>query len=449
MHRISFISAIIVLALFISVPAESKKNNKQQTFPDGQPIPVWFTDTTKVDVSNLGRKYVITDYGVQNDSNLLQTAAIQNVIDRCAAEGGGVVVFPKGTFLSGSIFFKPGTHMHLEAGGRLKGSDAITNYKILKTRIEGQTIDYFAALVNANGVDGFTITGQGTIDGNGWRFWDEFWIRRKVNRKCTNLEALRPRMVYISNSNNVTVQDVRLINSGFWTNHIYKCTRVKYLDCYIYAPTSGYPKAPSSDALDIDACQDVLVRGCYINVNDDAVCLKGGKGTFVDKDSTNGPVRNVIVENCRFGIAGGGITFGSEAWDCSNIILRNCDFQGTGNIVRFKMRPDTPQKYQNVLVENITGHTKNGIQVAEWRQFFNLLDRPDMPRSFVNNIIMRNIDIKCSKVFYLVRKSENYDVRNLTFENVNAEDPTGIFDTSFVDGSKVKNVTVNGKKYDK
>ena len=246
--------------------------------------------------------------GEGGDSTALQTEAIQKVIDTAASQGGGVVVVPRGTFLTGSLFFRPGTHLHLREGARLKGSDAITHYKIVKTRLEGQTLNYFAALINADGVDGFTITGSGTIDGNGRRFYDEFWLRRKVFPKCTNLEALRPRMIYISDSKNVTVQDVRLVYSGFWTNHLYRCSRVRYIGCYIYAPTSGYPKGPSTDALDLDACQDVHVRGCYINVNDDAVCLKGGKGTFVDKDSTNGPCRNVLIENVTYGVAGAGVT---------------------------------------------------------------------------------------------------------------------------------------------
>ena len=357
------------------------------------------------------------------------------------------MVVPRGTFLTGSLFFRPGTHLHLQEGARLKGSDAITHYKIVKTRLEGQTLNYFAALINADGVDGFTITGSGTIDGNGRRFYDEFWLRRKVFPKCTNLEALRPRMIYISDSKNVTVQDVRLVYSGFWTNHLYRCSRVRYIGCYIYAPTSGYPKGPSTDALDLDACQDVHVNGCYINVNDDGVCLKGGKGTFVDKDSTNGPCRNVLIENVTYGVAGAGVTFGSEAWDCSNVILRNCTFNGTGNLVLFKMRPDTPQKYRNVLVENVSGTPKNGIRVARWMQFHNLLDRPDMPRSGVWNVTLRNADVRCSKKFYDVQQSDKYDLSGFTFENIKAEDPKGGFDTSYIKDCKVKDVTVNGVKY--
>lgn len=439
--------ALLMAALLLTAATAAGAKKQKQLWPDGTAMDEWFGDTAKVDVNSLGRQYVITDYGVGTDSTVLQTEAIQKVIDTAAQAGGGVVVVPGGTFLTGSLFFRPGTHLHLMPGSRLKGSDAIADYKIVKTRLEGQTLNYFAALINANGVDGFTITGQGTIDGNGRRFYDEFWLRRKVFPKCTNLEALRPRMIYISDSKDITVQDVRLVYSGFWTNHLYRCSRVRYLDCYIYAPTSGYPKGPSTDALDLDACSDVHVRGCYINVNDDAVCLKGGKGTFVDKDSTNGPCRNILIEDCRYGVAGAGVTFGSEAWDCSNVILRNCTFAGTGNLVLFKMRPDTPQKYRNVLVENVSGTPKNGIRVARWMQFFNLLDRPDMPRSAVSNVTLRNVDVRCSKKFYDVQPSDKYDLSGFTFENIRAEDPKGGFDTSYIKDCTVEGVSVNGVEY--
>ena len=114
-------------------------------WPDGTPVSSWFADTSRVDISTLGTKYVLTDYGVIEDSTLVQTAAIQAVIDRASAGGGGVVVVPRGTFLSGALFFKKGTHLHIEAGGKLKGIDDIRHYPLVKTRIEGQTRDYFAA----------------------------------------------------------------------------------------------------------------------------------------------------------------------------------------------------------------------------------------------------------------------------------------------------------------
>lgn len=104
-------------------------------FPNGEPVAEWFNDTSRVDVDTLGAKYVLTDYGVKADSTLLQTEAIQRVIDLAAAQGGGVVVVPKGTFLSGSLFFRQGTHLHLRDGAVLKGIDAIKYYPLVNTRM--------------------------------------------------------------------------------------------------------------------------------------------------------------------------------------------------------------------------------------------------------------------------------------------------------------------------
>lgn len=186
-----------------------------EVFPDGTPISDWFKESRVVSVETLGRKYCVTDYGVKNDSTLLQTEAIQQVIDKAAEEGGGVVYIPKGTFLSGSLFFKPNTHLYLEKGATLKGSDDISHFAVIDTRLEGQNLKYFAALVNAIGVDGFTLSGEGRINGNGLRFWKSFWLRREVNPQCTNLEELRPRLVYIADSKDVQLAGVRLENSPF------------------------------------------------------------------------------------------------------------------------------------------------------------------------------------------------------------------------------------------
>ena len=99
----------------------------------------------------------------------------------------------------------------------------------MDTRIEGQSVKYFSALINADKVNGFTISGSGTINGNGLRYWKSFWLRRQWNPKCTNMDEMRPRLVYISNSNDVQLSGVRFINSPFWTTHLYRCNNVKLL----------------------------------------------------------------------------------------------------------------------------------------------------------------------------------------------------------------------------
>lgn len=438
-----------MLLLTVAGYAKSKKKVVVERWPDGTVMDAWFKDTTKVDMNALGRQYVITDYGVKNDSTLVQTTAIQAIIDRAAQEGGGVVVIPQGTFLTGALFFKQGTHLYVQ--GRLKGSDRIVDYPVVTTRIEGQTCKYFPALVNADGVDGLTIGGHGTIDGNGLNYWREFWLRRSWNPKCTNKDAQRPRLTYISNSKNVTIQDVRLINSPFWTNHVYKSSHVRYLDCYIYAPTEKVwdldPKrgAPSSDAIDIDVCTDILINGCYMHVNDDAVVLKGGKGTWADKDETNGPCERILVQNCRYGRVHGCLTLGSESLHDRNIILRNCSAENTDRVLWLKMRPDTPQYYEYVLVESFTGKCTRFLFIHPWTQFYEMGDRPDMPLSACNNIVMRDIRMNCNH-FFDVALSDKYTLRDFTFERIDVTDEKDAFDANLIPNTIVKDVVINGVK---
>ena len=403
----------------IAGAAKPKKKAAVDVWPDGTVMDAWFKDTTKVDVAKLGKQYVITDFGVKQDSTVVQTAAIQAVIDRAAQNGGGVVVIPEGTYLTGALFFKQGTHLHVI--GRLKGSDRIIDFPYMTTRIEGETCTYFCALINADGLDGFTISGKGTIDGNGLNYWQEFWIRRKWNPQCTNKDAQRPRLTYISNSKNVTVQDVKLINSPFWTNHVYKSNHVRYLDCYIYAPTENIwapdptRGAPSSDAIDIDACTDVMVNGCFMHVNDDAVVLKGGKGTWADKDETNGDCERILIQNCRYGKVHGCLTLGSESLHDRNIILRNCYTEKSDRVLWLKMRPDTPQHYEYVLVENITGKCKRFLFIHPWKQFFKMEKRDDMPLSRCNNIVMRNINVN-AETQYDVKTSDKYELKDFVID---------------------------------
>lgn len=402
----------LLFASFLGIQASG-----QELFPDGTPIPDWFRENQQTDIRTLGTPYKVTDYEVSsNDSTLLQTEKLQAVIDRAARAGGGVIILPKGTYLSGALFFKPKTHLHLEEGAVLKGSDDICNFPIVDTRIEGQSLKYFAALVNADHADGFTISGKGTINGNGERYWRSFWLRRKVIPQCTNMDELRPRLVYISNSNDVQLSGVSLINSPFWTTHLYRCNRVKLLDLHIFAPSAPV-KAPSSDAVDIDVCSDVLIKDCYMSVNDDAVALKGGKGPWADQDANNGSNRNIIIEDCTYGFCHSGLTCGSESIHNRNIILRRCKISNASRLLWLKMRPDTPQHYEYILVEEVTGNAKSLLYIKPWTQFFDLKGRTDMPKSYSNNVTMRNIRFDCD-IFFNVSSSEQYELKDFTFENL-------------------------------
>lgn len=416
-----------------------------EIFPDGTPIPEWFREHRVVSVKELGKQYCITNYGVQNDSTILQTERIQAVIDKAAQEGGGVICIPKGTFLSGSLFFRPRTHLYLEKGATLKGSDDISHFDVIDTRLEGQNLTYFAALVNVIGVDGFTLSGEGKINGNGLRFWKSFWLRRQVNPQCTNLEELRPRLIYIADSKNVQLSGVRLENSPFWTTHLYRCENVKLLNLSIFAPHSPV-KAPSSDAIDIDVCKNVLVKGCYMSVNDDAIALKGGKGPWADQDKVNnGSNLNIIIEDCVWGFCHSALTCGSESIHNRNILVRRCRVEHAQRLLWLKMRPDTPQNYEYIQLEDITGSAINFLFAQPWTQFFDLKDRKDVPYSYSSHVTMRNIQLDCDVLFAVKKDETQYKLSDFLFENLKiTARKSGEICKDYIHNLQIRNVTVNG-----
>jgi len=428
---------------FISILTISFKSLIADKFPDGTIISDWFFKDHEVNFTKDIRYYNIVDYGVINDSNIVQTSKIQAVIDLAHKNGGGVIVISSGTFLSGSLFFKAGTHLYLEKNAVLKGSDDISDFALLTTRIEGQTIKYFAALVNVDSCDGFTLSGEGTINGNGFRYWKSFWLRRQYNPHCTNLEELRPRLLYVSNSKNVMIKDIKLVNSPFWTTHFYKCENIKLINLYIYAPHEGL-KAPSSDAIDLDVCKNVHIKNCTISVNDDAIALKGGKGPLADKDLNNGPNSNVIIENCTFLFCHSALTCGSESIHNWNIILRNSKVNGK-RLLTLKMRPDTPQKFEKILVENIEGNVNFMIDINPWLQFFDLKGEKDTKVSYASDIKVKNVNIRCQKILN-VKLSDQYRLSNFYIENLIVKECNEKeISIELLKVFKLKNIKINDK----
>lgn len=413
----------------------------QEQFPDGKQIPEWFSKNEKIDINTLGKQYRITDHGVVNDSTSVQTERLQAIIDLAAEKGGGVIIIPKGTFLSGSLFFKPRTHLHLEEGAVLKGSDDISHFKIVPTRMEGQTLKYFAALVNADGIDGFTISGKGMLNGNGLRYWKAFWLRRQVNPDCTNMDEMRPRVIYLSHCKNVQIEGVKIADSPFWTTHFYKCSYLKMLDLRITSPHSPI-QAPSTDAIDLDVCNNVLIKNCYMSVCDDAVALKGGKGPWADEDENNGGNYDIIIEDCDYGYCHSALTCGSESIHNRNILFRRCTMNGPSNLLRLKMRPDTPQKNEYIVVEDIKGKVGNFLAVAPWTQFYDLKGREDLPVSCSEKITMRNMDLDCN-TFFAVRKSDQYRLSEFCFENLTIRAKKDKVDESIIDSLTMNNVKIN------
>ncbi|MES2657634.1 MAG: glycosyl hydrolase family 28 protein [Verrucomicrobiota bacterium] len=422
------------------------------------------------------KHFPISEFGAVADGKTINTAAIQKAIDQAAIDGGGVVEIPAGTFRSGSIFLKKGVELHLAENAVLLGSTDIEDYPKRDTRIEGHFEPWRMALVNAQEMDHVRIGGKGVIDGNGITFWAKFWQRRKENPKCTNLEVERPRLMFIDRCKDVRVEGISLRYSGFWNLHLYRCSEVLIDGLTITAPTrhtqhrnymtadilKGMEKdatvrnlplkdnilGPSTDGIDIDSSQKVTVRNCYISVNDDNIALKGSKGPLADQDKDSPPVEDILVENCEFGDGNGMITCGSEATLVRNVTVRNCRITGDATMLTLKLRPDTPQHYENILIDGITLEGGKGrmLNVAPWTQFFDLKGHAPPSRT-VNNITIRNV----TGAFHTLGSlggNPGDTLRDITLENIDLKLKDASFQPKGVKNFAAKNVVLNGKAYE-
>ena len=363
-----------------------------------------------------------------------ETSALQGKIDEIATRGGGVLVIPKGVHLTGALYFKPGVNLHLEEGAVLLGSNEESDYPKCTTRIEGETCCYYPALVNADRCDGFTITGRGTIDGNGISTWELFWRRFKDAQEekgsadtFRNKDLMRPRILYVSNSRNVDVSGVTFKNSKFWTTHFYQCENVLVHDCFFLAEVTkdskgNELKGPSTDAVDIDKCKNFTVRSCRISVNDDGVVVKGGKGAWANdyaRHPENGPSSDILVEDCLFEAPTHScLTLGSECPEARRVVMRNCRMEGAGDMLYLKMRTDTPQRYTDVVVDGMTGNCSTVFHAGTWTQYADMGGRElsDL-KSIATNVEIRNCRVTCHSRCNVEENAETHELRELKFKN--------------------------------
>ena len=139
--------------------------------------------------------------------------------------------------------------------------------------------------------------------------------------------------------------------------------------------------------------------------------------------------------------------FLDENREAVNIIMRNCSSENASRVLWLKMRPDTPQQYENVRVEGITGKARSFLVIRPWTQFFKPQNRPDMPKSYCRHITMKNINMDCNN-FFDVAPSDKYDLSDFTFENIRVNDKKNAFSSDVIPGTVVRKVVINSKKYE-
>ena len=399
------------------------------------------------------RRYSIADFGAKGDGQTLNTKAIQSAIEKCASDGGGVVTVPEGTFLSGSIFLKQGVNLSVEKGGILEGSQNTNDYPWIATRIAGLEMKWPAALVNASNLTDVEISGEGTIDGSGERWWKEYWdLRaREPSGLDPHFKAPRPRLVHVYESKKVAVRDLLLKDSAFWNLQLTYCDGVEVHNLRIRAPHEPM-KTANSDGIDIDSTRNVLITGCDIECDDDAICLKAGRDA--DGLRVNRPTENVVIRNCHAGHAAGLVAFGSETAGCiRNVRISDCRADnGCGEVVRFKTRMGRGGIVEDVVYENIKVDGARAVFNFNMDAFsstwlpeqFRSPAPPDKATPTFRNIVVRNLKANnCSGAGSLVGLRES-PLRDITLENVEINaDNTFVIRNAL--GLRFNNVKVNGR----
>ena len=296
-------------------------------------------------------------FGAVGDGKTMATVGIQRAID-AAAKKGGVVTLKPGIYLSGSIFVKTNVTLRLDAGVTILGSQRIEDYPMMPTRVAGIEMTWPAALVNVYEQTNATVTGAGTIDGDGSVFWKSYWDLRKAYeprglRWASDYDARRPRLVQVYKSSHVTVGGgLMLRRSGFWTVHLCYSSDVHVDGVTIRNNEDG--KGPSTDGIDIDSSSKVLVEHVDIAVNDDALCLKAGRDS--DGLRVNRPTTDVVIRDAVVRAGAAGVTIGSEtSGGFRNIeAYRITVMAGVGNGILFKSAHVRGGTAEDIRIHDIT-----------------------------------------------------------------------------------------------
>ena len=369
--------------------------------------------------------YTITDYGAVGDGKTLNTAAIQRALDECGKTGGTVLV-PPGIWLTGSLFLRSNTELHLEKGAVLLGSPDLADYNELdayeqnwQSTAEGWSGKH---LILAIEVENVALTGEGCIDGNGRAFfsttprftglicWKDGGCNAKDYEHCG-----RPgqEIVFIE-SRNIRIRDVQLRDMTCWSCFLYGCENIQISGLKV---DNGIRNL-NTDGIDIDSCRNVTVSNCIIRTGDDAIAVRGAPSHLKDNSRI---CENVTIQNCLFWVSADGMRIGVGNGTIQNVLISNIVIEHAGRGLHLQNcygQVSTGVNISDVIFSNIIiRQTTSPIMVAAGTE--NSL-------AYLKNISFRDINIS-SPGSVIVAGAGRTRIENVSFSDVffQLEDPDG------------------------
>lgn len=331
----------------------------------------------------------INKFGAVADGLTLNTAAITKAIEECNRAGGGVVLIPRGLWLTGPITLKSNVNLHLAEGALLQFTDQRSAYPLVNTTWEGEEAVRNQAPISGTDLENIAITGKGILDGSGdvWRMvkrskltddqWKklvasggvvnekkDMWYPSEQSFKGATMSAvksgqpmsyyegikdfLRPNMLSLTRCKRILLEGVTFQNSPAWCLHPLLCEHITLRN--VTAKNPWY--AQNGDGLDLESCRNGLVEGCTFDVGDDGICIKSGRDEQGRKRGV--PTENIMVRNCRVYHAHGGFVIGSEmSGGVRNLYVANCTFMGTDVGLRFKTARGRGGVVENIFVDGV------------------------------------------------------------------------------------------------
>ena len=259
------------------------------------------------------RIYNVVDYGAVGNKIADDAKAIQQAIDECSANGGGTVLLPANhTFMSGPLCLKSNVDLHLEATAVLLANPDEGIYKLSafgENRGEGMMWIY------ANGADNISITGKGTIHGNGIAFMGKELDDSYELKPVTTFDP-RPHVLTLTDVKNLTIRDITIRDGAYWTVHLIGCDGAVIDGISLL----NNLKIRNGDGIDLDHSRNVRISNCHITSGDDCICLKNRR-----EFEQYGPCHDITVTNCVMTSRSCAIKIGSENMDSIyNVVFDNC-----------------------------------------------------------------------------------------------------------------------------